>query len=241
MSLFKLDKTYFDTFKVLAKPVRSFASSSASGATGSIKVFAQTSLGMKEVPTPGSETEFVADSLETLRMEANLGFRSASAADTVYTGSSALQAYMEAVNSASYSTKMQKKVEILRFEPSFKFTSDTVRKQVIENTLFPFYHVAYGTSCNWAFSNYHTLNFFTTADDSVPTGSVLLCLCTLHHRRTISRRHIVHQDHFRSNFISTLDIATLQRTAFIRLEPYFICQVAMRFLLFRDQALDLMV
>jgi hypothetical protein len=174
MSLFKLDKTYFDTFKVLAKPVRSFASSSASGATGSIKVFAQTSLGMKEVPTPGSETEFVADSLETLRMEANLGFRSASAADTVYTGSSALQAYMEAVNSASYSTKMQKKVEILRFEPSFKFTSDTVRKQVIENTLFPFYHVAYGTSCNWAFSNYHTLNFFTTADDSVPTGSVLM-------------------------------------------------------------------
>ena len=103
MSLFKLDKTYFDTFKVLAKPVRSFASSSASGATGSIRVFAQTSLGMKEVPTAGSETHFAADSLEALRIEAVSPYRLGLTASK-----GSVQAYMEAVNSASYSTKMQK-------------------------------------------------------------------------------------------------------------------------------------
>ena len=39
MSLFKLDKSYFDSYKVLAKPKRVFTSSSAGGATGSIRVF----------------------------------------------------------------------------------------------------------------------------------------------------------------------------------------------------------
>tara|TARA_A100001011_G_scaffold399016_1_gene505786 strand:- start:11981 stop:14461 length:2481 start_codon:yes stop_codon:yes gene_type:complete len=184
MSLFKLDKTYFDTFKVLTKPVRSFASSSAGGAVGSVRVFPQTSLGMKDlksdmtVEISGSEAPN-ADSLMAVYQAIGEEFNVSSSNPDFTSGFGLLENYMEKVNSASVSAKMQKQVEILRFEPSFKFTSDTLRKRVIESVLFPYYRVQYGSSCNWAFSNYHSLNFFTTDPTleeqySVPTGSVLI-------------------------------------------------------------------
>ena len=177
MSLFKLDKSYFDTFKVLTKPVRSFASASASGVTGAIRVFPQTSLGMKELSS-GSTDAFVADSIESMRLDAISEWR-ISGSSAGWSGRDSAESYMERVNSASVSAKMQKQVEVLRFEPSFKFTSDTLRKRVVESVLFPYYHVKYGSPCNWAFTNYHTLNFFTTdpvleEQYSVPTGSVLM-------------------------------------------------------------------
>ena len=49
MALFKIDKAYFDSFKILAKPKRSFSSSSLGGATGSVRVFPLASIGTKEI------------------------------------------------------------------------------------------------------------------------------------------------------------------------------------------------
>ena len=168
MALFKLDKTYFDSFKVLAKPKREFTSSSAGGIAGAVKVFPLTSLGMKEIPADSGEEDGapIAQSLETVRLEAVEAFT----AGTPSTGS--VVAYLDAVHSASTTGKRDKEVEVLRFEPSFKFTSDTLRKRVIENVLFPFYRPKYGSACNWSFTNYHTLNFFT--GEKVPSDSVLI-------------------------------------------------------------------
>ena len=168
MALFKLDKTYFDSFKVLAKPKRTFSSSSAGGPAGSVKVFPLTSLGMKEIPADSGQEDGapIAQSLETTRLEAVEEFN----AETSATGS--ILAYLDAVHSASTTGKRDKQVEVLRFEPSFKFTSDTLRKRVIESVLFPFYRPKYGSPCNWSFTNYNTLNFFT--GDKVPSDSVLI-------------------------------------------------------------------
>tara|TARA_Y100000310_G_scaffold208119_1_gene208657 strand:- start:790 stop:3138 length:2349 start_codon:yes stop_codon:yes gene_type:complete len=145
-------------------------SSSVSGATGSVKVFPLTSLGMKEIPADSGEEDGapVAQSLETARLEAVEYFTAGTTGP--FTGS--VLAYMEAVHSASTTGKRDKQVEVLRFEPSFKFTSDTLRKRVIEKVLFPFYRPKYGSACNWAFTNYNTLNFFTGSE--VPSDSVLI-------------------------------------------------------------------
>ena len=163
MALFKIDKAYFDSFKVLAKPKRSFSSSSLGGATGSVRVFPLASIGMKEIPVGSPSGAPIADSIETIRQEA---FNSETPSSTSMT------TYLDAVNAASTTGKRDKEVEILRFEPSFKFTSDTLRKRVIQKVLFPFYRPQYGSPCNWSFTNYNTLNFFSGSQ--VPSDSVLI-------------------------------------------------------------------
>ena len=82
--------------------------------------------------------------------------------------------YVSLVNSSSASPVRQKRVEVVRFEPSFKDTKDTGRKRVVRNILFPYYRDVY-PSCHWAYPNYHTLNFFTSSD--VPSTSVLIYPC----------------------------------------------------------------
>ena len=79
--------------------------------------------------------------------------------------------YLDGVNLAATSSYKSKKLEVTRFEPSMKFTKDTLRKNAIRNVLFPYYRVAY-PGLNWAFTNYHTLNFFTAS--TVPSNTALI-------------------------------------------------------------------
>ena len=163
MSLFKLDSSYFDSFKVLAKPRRTFSSSS-SGVTGAIPVFPGASSMMKEVVTTFADDASTEMSIEAYRKEM------ISEGVTYDTANE----YMSKVNAETANARLEKQMEVLRFEPSFRFTSDTIRKTVIKNVLFPYYKVRYGKACNWSFTNYNTLNFFSTEDATVPSDSVLI-------------------------------------------------------------------
>ena len=88
--------------------------------------------------------------------------------------SKGMEEYVSLVNSSSASPVKQKRVEVVRFEPSFQYTKDTGRKRVVRNILFPHYRDIY-PSAHWAYPNYHTLNFFTSSD--VPSTSVLIYPC----------------------------------------------------------------
>ena len=79
--------------------------------------------------------------------------------------------YLDRVTKTSISSQTQKQVEVLRFEPSNTFTSDTIRKIIITDTLFPYYRTTY-SSTQFAYGNYHSINFFTGA--MVPTCSALI-------------------------------------------------------------------
>ena len=179
MSLFRLDKNYFDSFKILTAPKRTFTSGSGQGVTGSVKVFPLASLGMKEVPQEGDpDSPPLADTLEEYRLSVLAASSSGEGSDPTY---EELNQYMTMVNAAGVSARRQKEVEILRFEPSFRFTSDTLRKRTIQEVLFPFYRPQYGSTCNWAFTNYNTLNFFATSEPAsypekgkIPASSVLI-------------------------------------------------------------------
>ena len=163
MSLFRLDKNYFDSFKILTKPIRTFVSASGgipgygdeSEIVGAVKVFPLAAMGMKEVPKEAApDSPPLADTLEEFRLSVLQPKLPASSSAVSHWQTEArhvflpptssisygeLDRYMLMVNSASVSAKRQKEVEILRFEPSFRFTSDTLRKRVIQEVLFPFY------------------------------------------------------------------------------------------------------
>ena len=84
---------------------------------------------------------------------------------------SMMDRYLGFVNDSDISSRKQTTVRITRFEPSFKLTSDTLRKKVVKDVLFPYYRTKH-PSLHWAFTNYNTLNFFTSS--MVPEDSALL-------------------------------------------------------------------
>jgi len=164
LSIIKLGRDNFERFSVIARPRRTFSSSSA-GVTGSVPVFARSSRIEKDIEKPVfTDAAFSSDDPESIRLAA-VGI----------TGSTnvlgQLTNYLSSVNSLSRSSSRDKKVESLRFEPPFTLNSDFLRKSNIRQVLFPYYRVR-NSFAHWAFTNYQCLNFFTASQ--VPTGSVIM-------------------------------------------------------------------
>jgi len=164
VSIIGLSNDNFEKFSVIARPRRTFSSSSA-GVTGSVPVFARSSHIEKEVDKPAfTDSEFTTDDPESIRTEI-----------IASTGSTDLRAglesYMSGVNSLSKSSIRSKAVESLRFEPPFSLNSDFLRKSNVRQVLFPFYRVK-NPYAHWNFTNYHCLNFFTAS--GLPSNSVIV-------------------------------------------------------------------
>lgn len=164
MSIIRLGKDNFERFSVIARPRREFSSSS-SGVTGSVPVFARSSTIEKDIEKPVfTDDEFSSDDPESIRESI-----------VKLTGSNDINnemiSYLSGVNSLTRSAARNKQVESLRFEPPFSLNSDFLRKSNVRQVLFPYYRVK-NSYAHWAFTNYQCLNFFTASN--VPTGSVLL-------------------------------------------------------------------
>ena len=84
---------------------------------------------------------------------------------------SAIELFISGVHANPASPRNQKAMELYRFEPSFKYTKDTGRKNVVKNLLMPHHRVNYPTS-DYSYTNYHCLNFFTAS--YVPSNSALI-------------------------------------------------------------------
>jgi len=106
---------------------------------------------------------------------------------------SAMEDYLTYVNSASILPRNQKELPIKRFDSDNMFyeirgftDNDSARaydetayatasfkKQFIKNSLMPFYRSTYD-SCDFSYTNYHCLNFFTASN--VPSDTALIYL-----------------------------------------------------------------
>lgn len=166
MSIQRLGPDELEGFTLQVNPSRTFSSSSL-GITGSVKLYARSSPVEKETSQLSLflEDTHVDDSMQTMLQ----AVRESSKVTTDI--SSQMAAYMSKVNSTARSEKKQQEIEIVRFEPSFNLTKDTLRKNVVQNTLYPYYRHSYHNA-HWAYTNYHSLNFFTAS--CVPSNSVLL-------------------------------------------------------------------
>jgi len=164
LSIVRLGKDSFERFSVVARPRRTFSSSSL-GVTGSVPVFARSSTIEKDIDKPVfTDDAFESEDPESIRIAA---VKTTGTLDI----SSQIQNYLSGVNSLSRSAAKDKKVESLRFEPPFAFNSDFLRKSNVRQNLFPHYRVK-NPYAHWAFTNYQCLNFFTSSN--VPTGSAII-------------------------------------------------------------------
>lgn len=162
MAFIKLPVDAFDTFTVMARPVRTFTSSSTVGVDGTIRVYKR----LSEIEKDSSvfnDTAFSENSPEGLLKEVK-----EHAGDSNFR--IFLENYMEAVNNAAVDPKFDKSVEVIRFEPSFKFTSDTLRKNVIRSSLMPHYRISQ-PGIGWGYTNYNCIHF---PNDIGPTSASII-------------------------------------------------------------------
>lgn len=181
MSIYKVIPEDVESFTVVTNPIRHYVSSSTCGVTGSVHVFARRSSIEKEVSPLASFVEATHDdtdlasmtrSLQQLGMHARASGSISAYSQTIKDSfSNMLSVYLNKVNAQSSSVRKQKVLDVIRFTPSFDFTSNTMRKLMVKDQLSSYYRVSY-PSAHWAYSNYNCLNFFTAS--TVPTSSVLL-------------------------------------------------------------------
>jgi hypothetical protein len=166
MSLIKITEDDVETFTIVTNPKKTYSSSSIDGASGEISLFARRSSIEKEA-RPLLQTGvqvFNEESIESLRLKI------VEKAKNSTNVSSEVNYYIAGVNSELSSSKKHKKLNIFRFEPSFEFTDDTLKKRAVQE-LYPYYRNQY-PDAHWAYTNYHCINFFTAS--GVPGDSVLL-------------------------------------------------------------------
>jgi len=156
-----------ETFSLQTHPTRHYVSSSFGNSTGKLNVFPRRSPREKEVvPLAIYSSSFFHD------LDLNQLLRSAKNASDI-SGSNQMHItdYLSALNNQQISARLQQQVDVIRFTPGVSLDQDALRKSSILNSLYPYYRTSY-PNAHYGFTNYHSLNFFTSS--FVPTGSSLL-------------------------------------------------------------------
>jgi len=160
---------------VKVHPNQYFVSSSNSGITGDVYLFAERSSTLKEIT--GELEEYVFD-IQSLLSVDDAGItvrkdRKRSRNDI----SGLVENYFTNLNKLAGSLDNNKKLIIYRFDMPHRFNSNTVRKSVFIKNLLPFYQGEYEKPLSFGFSNYHSLNFFTSSaayPSNVPSNTALI-------------------------------------------------------------------
>lgn len=175
-SVYPVDPSDIEVFTVVANPIRSFNSSSLVGATGSVYLYPRRSPFQKDTKPMSSWVTSVHDDADisaVLRQVQQVGrsIRNGGANPITASYNQMLQQYMNAVHAQPQSLRLQQNFSPVRFSPSPVLNSNTLRKQIIHDQLNTFYRPSYPTA-HWAYSNYNTLNFFTSS--MTPADSVIM-------------------------------------------------------------------
>lgn len=154
-----------DWVRVYATSINNFGRDEVDGVSGKVNVFPRRSRYEKEVQPLSlfSASLYNDENLDDIRKLA-VNNTSSDISDSV-------TAYISAVSDQQESVRKQQRVEVIRFTPSFRFSSNTLRKNIVREILMPYYRPVYPRA-QWTYGNYHCLNFFTSS--TVPTDSALL-------------------------------------------------------------------
>lgn len=172
MSFIKIDNNNFEYSSINLRPSIHFLSSSIDGnVTGSEYVSPIRSKVFKKffesIPAETDSQFNYNNYLSHVSLK--------SAVDDIRSGKTNIYGHMNdvlnAVNQSSYSDKMSKTIDIFRFDQPVFFTKNKNIKNIVKNNLMTYHKHRYD-NCSFVYSNYHTLNFFTT--ENIPTGSCLI-------------------------------------------------------------------
>ena len=177
MALIPLFPEDFRFNSVKVHPTQTFMSSSV-GITGDVFLFAERSNTLKDITNSLNEYHF--DSLSLLRYNIN-----AKRVELIHQRgdlsktniSSIISSYIEKSSGLSGDLDNQKKLITYRFDMPHEFNANTIRKSIFINNLLPFYQNEYEKPLSFTFSNFHSLNFFTSTSkypSNVPSDSALV-------------------------------------------------------------------
>lgn len=184
MAIIPVSKDDIENFTIVTTPRRSYSflsSSLGKQTTGSIQLYPRFSTVSQK-----STTDFVTENgeftdknflIEYEHLNNEVRQKRWATSDKII--NKQVDDYFSLISSASLKTNH--KVYIERFSPLDDYTDSnphsryTSAKDTIKDCLIPFYRTQY-SNCNWAYTNYHSLNFFTVDNDStlIPTGSALV-------------------------------------------------------------------
>jgi len=174
MSFVKIDNNNFEYSGLKLRPNVTFVSSSVgNGVTGSNFVAPVRSKCLKQV----IPSNFDLNNDGKVTLGEALQAISTSPAYTQYMMQSQTMSlgligkHMDAVNASKQITKNTKSIDMFRFDLPVFFNANRTVKNVVRNVLMPYHQHRYD-NCAFTYSNYHTLNFFTS--NTIPTGSALV-------------------------------------------------------------------
>ena len=168
MSFVKLHKGLFEYVSLKTRPKVSFITSSL-GATGTMYLAPRPSKSNRQLADPTVFTDTTYDNKKNIVNK--FLTRAKRHARTGSNIEKQMLKYMDLVHSQSKPTRDSKSFNINRFEPPFTFKLNTNIKNITKNVLMPYYRAAYD-SCEFSYTNYHTINFFTAS--SVPSNSAFI-------------------------------------------------------------------
>ena len=162
MSFIKIDNNNFEHVSLNVKPSVSFISSSVGGSvSGSSYVAPVRSKCLKEIYPNTNDPEVKVNSPDVALTTLQSNTMSYGLANS----------YLSSVNNANKIEKFTKVIDIFRIDQPIDFNKNKVVKNVVKNVMMKSHQHRYD-NCNFSYSNYNTLNFFTSA--TIPTGSALI-------------------------------------------------------------------
>lgn len=174
MSFVKIDNNNFEYSGLKLRPNVTFISSSVgNGVTGSNFVSPTRSKCLKQLIP--SNFDLNNDGTVTLGEALQSIFTSPAFTQQMMQSQtmslSLANTHLQTVNSARQVEKNTKTIDMFRFDLPVFFNANRTVKNVVRNVLMPHHQHRYD-NCAFTYSNYHTLNFFTS--ETIPTGSALI-------------------------------------------------------------------
>tara|TARA_R110002020_G_scaffold37124_10_gene112024 strand:+ start:3932 stop:6400 length:2469 start_codon:yes stop_codon:yes gene_type:complete len=192
MSLIKIYDNYVEKFSLTLHPETRYVSSSLAAdmttlPTGSVMLSSRPSKCFKNIvePEQAGENSYDPESsgipgfnegdfeylIDLENAATAVAEQKASGSPESLDVSATLKKVLSGVNNASEIARNTKRFEIVRFDPPFSFKLNTSVKNCVRNVLMPFYAPYYDV-CQFSYTNYHTVNFFTGA--LVPDSSAII-------------------------------------------------------------------
>jgi hypothetical protein len=171
MSIIKFSRDNFENYELVARPEKVFRSSSDGGLEGDILLMKDASPSLKDI----SRKEVVTSSIKKGKTWKGLNQYDDSVSDSFVdlfsAGGPASEEALRLVNQTKTGLRYRKRQEIFRTIPGTQFNKTYLKKRVVKNNLMPYYRAFY-ESMEWAYTNYHCLNFFENTN--VPSESALI-------------------------------------------------------------------
>lgn len=170
MSIQTFEPGDIEVFTIQTTPNTTFASSS-SGVTGAMYVYPRRSNAIKEYHVNWVAESGVPNIAYTQINDVGDILKQAKLATTNADKTAFIKEYLDMVGNQPQSLRNTQKQEVVRLTPGVNLGLDMTRKFVTTNLLMPYYS-SFGTSYNFAYTNYHSLNFVTSS--GLPTSSALI-------------------------------------------------------------------